>query len=65
MNECLHEFILSVKEKDGKEIKPSSLKDLFSSFNRPLEERKYPVSVIEDVAFQSEIKCFEDKKKQP
>ena len=65
LKECLHEFILSVKGKDGKEIKPSSLKGLFSSFNRPLEECKYPVSVIEDVAFESERKCFEDKKKQP
>ena len=52
MNEYLYEFILSVKLKDGKYLEPSRLRGLFSSFNRHLKECKYPVSVIEDVAFE-------------
>ena len=64
MNEYLYEFILSVKLKDGKYLEPSSLRGLFSSFNRHLKECKYPVSVIEDVAFERARKCLESKNKQ-
>ena len=64
LNEYLCEFILSVKRKDGKDFEPSSLRGLFSSFNRHLKECKYPVSVIEDVAFERARKCLEAKNKQ-
>ena len=59
LNEYLCEFILSVKRKDGKDFEPSSLRGLFSSFNRHLKECKYPVSVIEDVAFERARKCLQ------
>ena len=52
LNKYLCEFILRVKRKDGKDFEPSSLRGLFSSFNRHLKKCKYPVSVIEDVAFE-------------
>ena len=50
----LNEYLfLSVKRKDGKDFEPSSLRGIFSSrFNHHLKECKYPVSVIEDVAFE-------------
>ena len=64
LNEYLCEFILIVKRKDGKDFEPSSLRDLFSSFNRHLKECKYPVSVIKDVAFERARKCLEAKNKQ-
>ena len=64
LNEYLCEFILSVKRKDGKDFEPSSLRGMFSSFNRHLKECKYPVSVIEDVAFERARKCLEAKNKQ-
>ena len=64
LNEYLCEFILSVKRKDGKDFEPSSLRGMFSSFNRHLKECKYPVSVIEDVAFERARKCLEAKKSQ-
>ena len=38
LNEYLCEFILSVKRKDGKVFEPSSLRGMFSSFNRHLKE---------------------------
>ena len=59
LNENLCEFILSVKRKDGKDFEPSSLRGLFSRFNRHLKECKYPVSVIEDVAFERARKCLQ------
>ena len=64
LNEYLCEFILSVKRKDGKDFEPSSLRGMFSSFNRHLKECKYPVSVIEDVAFERARKCLKAKNKQ-
>ena len=64
LNECICEFILIVKQKDGKDFEASSLGGLFSSFNRHLKECKYPVSVIEDVAFERARKCLETKNKQ-
>ena len=60
-NEYLCELILSVKRKNGKDFEPSSLRGLFSSLNRHLKECKYPVSVIEDVAFECARKCVEAK----
>ena len=38
LNEYLCDFILSVNRKDGKDFEPSSLRSLFSSFNRHLKE---------------------------
>ena len=64
LNEYLCEFILSMKRKDGKDFEPSSLRGMFSSFNRHLKECKYPVSVIEDVVFERARKCLEAKNKQ-
>ena len=43
-----------MKRKDGKDFEPSSLRGMFSSFNRHLKECKYPVSVIEDVALNAQ-----------
>ena len=52
LNEYLFKFILSVKRKDGKDFEPLALRGLYSSFNRHLKECKYPISVINDVAFE-------------
>ena len=62
--EYLCKFILSVKRKDGKDFEPSSLRGLVSSFNQHLKECKYPVSVIEEVAFERARKCLKAKNKQ-
>ena len=62
-NEYLCEFILSVKRKDRKDFEPSSLGGLFSRFNRHLKECKYPVSVIENVAFERARKYLAPKNK--
>ena len=64
LNEYLFKFILSVKRKDGKDFEPLALRGLYSSFNRHLKECKYPISVINDVAFERKRKCLEAKNKQ-
>ena len=40
------EFIVRVKRKDGQDYGPSSLRGLFSSFNRHLKEHKYSASIM-------------------
>ena len=64
LNEYLFKFILSVKRKDSKDFEPLALRGLYSSFNRHLKECKYPISVIDDVAFECKRKCLEAKNKQ-
>ena len=64
LNRYVSESILSVKRKDGQDYEPSSLRGLFSSFNRYLKERKYSASIIEDIAFDQARKCLEARSKQ-
>ena len=53
-----------MKKKDGQDYEPSSLRGLFSSFNRYLKERKFYASIIEDVVFDQERKCLEARSRQ-
>ena len=46
LNRYVSEFIVSVKRKDGQDYEPSSLRGLFSSFNRYLKEHKYSASIM-------------------
>ena len=64
LNRYVSEFILSVKRKDGQDYEPSSLRGLFSSFNRYLKERKYSASIIEDIVFDQARKYLEAHSKQ-
>ena len=64
LNRYVSEFIVSVKRKDGQDYEPSSLRGLFSSFNRYLKERKYSASIIEDTVFDQARKCLEARSKQ-
>ena len=59
LNEYLCQFTLSVKRRDGKDFATSILRGLLSSFNRDFKECKYPVSIIEDFAFEHTRKCLE------
>ena len=62
LNRYVSEFIVSVKRKDGQAYELSSLRWLFSSFNRYLKERKY--SAGEDIVFDQARKCLEARSKQ-
>ena len=64
LNRFVSEFIVSVKRKVGQDYEPSSLRELFSSFNRYLKERKYSASIIEHIVFDQARKCLEARSKQ-
>ena len=64
LNELLNEFILSVRTKEGQEYEPSSLRGMVASFERHLKRNSYPVSIINDLAFEKLRKTLQSKQKQ-
>ena len=64
LNELLTEFILSVRTKEGQEYEPSSLRGMVASFERHLKRKSYPVSIINDLAFEKLRKTLQSKQKQ-
>ena len=64
LNELLSEFILSVRTKEGQEYEPSSLRGMVASFERHLKRKSYPVSIINDLAFEKLRKTLQSKQKQ-
>ena len=64
LNELLSEFILSVRTNDGQEYEPSSLRGVLASFERHLKRKSYPVSIINDLAFEKLRKTLPSKQKQ-
>ena len=61
LNKYVCEFILSVKLED---YEPPSLRGLFASVNRFLNEGKYPVSGIDNKEFNQARKCLKARRKQ-
>ena len=64
LNELLSEFILNVRTKDGQEYEPSSLRGMVASFERHLKRKSYPISIINDLAFEKLRKTLQSKQKQ-
>lgn len=64
LNEYVSDFIISVRTKDGKEYEPSSLRSLLASFERHLKKKKYPASIINDLAFEKTRKTLLSKQKE-
>lgn len=64
LNELLSEFILSVRTTEGQEYEPSSLRGMVASFERYLKRKSYPVSIIQDLAFEKLRKTLHSKQKQ-
>ena len=63
LNEYMSDFIISVRTKDGREYEPSSLRSLLASFERHLKKKKYPASIINDLAFEKTRKICSPSKK--
>ena len=61
LNELLSEFILSVRTKEGQEYEPSSLRGMVASFERHLKRKSYPVSIINDLAFEKVRKTLQSQ----
>ena len=64
LNEYMSDFIISVRTKDGREYEPSSLRSLLASFERHLKKKKYPASIINDLAFEKTRKTLQSKQKE-
>ena len=50
--------------KEGQEYEPSSLRGMVASFERHLKRKSYPVSIINDLAFEKLRKTLQSKQKQ-
>ena len=61
LNELLSEFILSVRTKEGQEYEPSSLGGMVAIFERHLRRKSFPVSIINDLAFEKLRKTLQSK----
>ena len=57
LNELLSEFILSVRTKEGQEYEPSSLRGMVA-------RKSYPISIINDLAFEKLRVTLQSKQKQ-
>lgn len=64
LNQCLAEFIRSVRRKDGEDYEPSSLRGLVSSIERHLKKNDYPASIINDKQFELTRKSLQSKQKE-
>ena len=64
LNERLSEFILSVRTKEGQDYEPSFLQGMVASFERHLQRKSYPVSIINDLAFDRLRKTLHSKQIQ-
>ena len=65
VNELLSEFFSNVRTKEGWDYEPSSLRGMVASFERHLKRKFYPVSVINNLAFESLRKTLHSKQKLP
>ena len=65
LNGHISEFIISVRAKDGNEYKPTSLRSLMASFQRPLKKKGYFASIINNFVFEKTRKVLQSKQKQP
>ena len=57
LNELLEDFFMTVKKQDLSEYEPSSLRGMFASFNRYLQEKKYSESLLSSTTFNEQEKC--------
>ena len=65
LNEYICEFIISVRTKDGKDYKPSSLRrSLFASFERHLKKNSYSARTMNDLVFEKRRKALLQKQKE-
>ncbi|XP_033727679.1 glutamine-rich protein 1-like [Pecten maximus] len=56
LDQLLAQFFMSVRQKDGLEYEPTSLRGMLGSFERVLKQRKYGESLITSVCFSKTSK---------
>ena len=52
LNKLLRSFFMTIKKSNGTEYEPSSLRGMLGSISRHLQDRKYPVKIMESNDFK-------------
>ena len=60
----LEHFYAEVKNKQGEDYEPESLKVMMASLDRRLKNKGWTLSIVRDREFSSSIEVLEDKAKQ-
>ena len=64
LNTYLSEFLLRVRQKDGKEYEPVSLRSIISSLDRYLKRHNYPTSIVRGIEFRQSMDVLSNKGKE-
>ena len=63
LNKLLERFYAEVKNKDGEDYEPDSLRVMLAALDRHLRDKHYPLSIIKDLEFHSSKQVLEGKAK--
>lgn len=63
LNGYLCEFILRVRQRDGKEYEPTTLRSIISSLDRYLKEHNYQTSIVRGIPFRQTMTVLANKGK--
>ena len=61
MNRLLEKFYAEVKNKNGQDYEPDSLRVMIAALDRHLKEKQYPLSIVKDREFHSSKQVLEGK----
>ena len=63
LNRLLEKFYAEVKNKNGQDYEPDSLRVMIAALDRHLKDKQYPLSIVKDREFHSSKKVLEGKAK--
>ena len=63
LNRLLEKFYAEVKNKNGEDYEPDSLRVMIAAFDRHLKDKQYPLSIVKDREFHSSKQVLERKAK--
>ena len=63
LNRLLEKFYAQVKNKNGQDYEPDSLRVMIASLDRHLKENQYPLSIVKDREFHPSKQVLEGKAK--
>ena len=64
LDPLLSRFFLAVRQKNGKEYEPGTLRDILSSIQRHLNRQSYGILLTEDIRFQAMRETLRSKQKE-
>ena len=63
LNRLLEKFYAEVKNRNGEDYEPDSLRVMIAALDRHLKEKQYPLSIVKDREFHSSKQVLEGKAK--